>query len=83
MSASRQSLAPKLEVGSRVVTGVAGTKKGEIKFIGDTQFSTGEWIGIALDTPEGKNDGSVAGVRYFECKPNHGLFLKRVRSSFF
>lgn len=68
----------KLEIGSRVCTGVGAVKRGEIKFIGETQFSTGEWIGIALDTAEGKNDGSVAGVKYFDCKFNHGLFLKRV-----
>jgi dynactin 1 len=42
-----------------------------------SQFAGGEWIGVELDTPDGKNDGSVAGVRYFECAPNHGLFIKR------
>jgi hypothetical protein len=29
-----------------------------------------------FDTPQGKNDGSVAGVRYFTCPPNHGSFLR-------
>ena len=24
----------------------------------------------------GKNDGSVNGVRYFTCAPNHGSFLR-------
>ena len=37
---------------------------------------TGEWAGIALDTPVGKNDGAVAGIRYFQCQPNHGVFVK-------
>jgi len=32
------------------------------------------WLGIELDQPVGKNDGSVAGVRYFDCKPSHGVF---------
>ena len=25
---------------------------------------------------DGKNDGSVQGKRYFNCKTNHGLFVK-------
>ena len=31
-------------------------------------------MGVELDQPQGKNDGSVDGTRYFTCKPNHGLF---------
>ncbi|KAG0048949.1 Kinesin protein 1B [Gryganskiella cystojenkinii] len=31
--------------------------------------------GIELDTPTGKNDGSVAGVQYFSCRPNCGIFV--------
>lgn len=34
-------------------------------------------LGVSLHTPtEGKNDGSVNGVRYFDCQPNFGIFLK-------
>lgn len=53
---------------------VAGQKSGIIRFIGRTQFSTGVWLGIELDQPVGKNDGSVSGIRYFDCKPSHGVF---------
>jgi dynactin 1 len=72
-SATSSGAATALTVGARVL--VAG-KKGEIKFVGQTKFADGEWIGVELDTAEGKNDGSVIGVQYFECRPEHGLFVK-------
>lgn len=60
------------QIGDNVM--VAGQKNGVVRFIGRTQFATGMWLGIELDQPVGKNDGSVAGVRYFDCKPSHGVF---------
>ena len=32
-------------------------------------------ISLALDDGEGKNDGSVKGVSYFKCLPEHGVFV--------
>jgi hypothetical protein len=45
--------------------------------MGQTSFADGEWIGIKLDAPNGKNDGSVQAVRYFDAKPLHGIFVRR------
>ena len=50
--------------------------KGTIRFIGKTQFATGTWIGIELHEGEGKNDGSVGGVRYFQCAEGRGVFCR-------
>lgn len=62
------------EVGDRVL--VEGVKPGIVGFIGETQFARGVWAGIILDTADGKNNGSVAGVQYFQCDANHGLFTR-------
>ena len=48
---------------------------GILKYLGRTHFADGEWCGILLENPCGKNDGSVRGVRYFRCKNKHGVFV--------
>ncbi|XP_060812931.1 restin homolog isoform X3 [Bombus pascuorum] len=64
-------------IGDRVWVG--GTKPGSIAYIGETQFAPGDWAGVVLDEPIGKNDGSVAGSRYFQCEPKRGIFSRLTR----
>ena len=45
---------------------VGGTKLGKVAFIGEAKFAPGEWVGVELQEPVGKNDGSVGGVSYFK-----------------
>ncbi|XP_042300091.1 LOW QUALITY PROTEIN: CAP-Gly domain-containing linker protein 4 [Sceloporus undulatus] len=61
-----------LKLGDQVV--IAGQKVGTLRFCGTTEFASGQWAGIELDEPEGKNNGSVAKVQYFKCAPKHGIF---------
>ncbi|XP_060528080.1 restin homolog isoform X2 [Cylas formicarius] len=76
-STSSLSPAPVIDykIGDRVIIKSGqGSKVGTVRFMGLTEFAGGEWVGVELDEPRGKNDGSVNGVRYFECQPNFGLF---------
>ncbi|XP_077197434.1 CAP-Gly domain-containing linker protein 4 isoform X2 [Paroedura picta] len=61
-----------LKLGDRVV--IAGQKVGTLKFCGPTEFASGQWAGVELDEPEGKNNGTVGKVQYFKCAPKHGIF---------
>uniref|UniRef100_A0A4X1TJM4 CAP-Gly domain containing linker protein family member 4 n=1 Tax=Sus scrofa TaxID=9823 RepID=A0A4X1TJM4_PIG len=61
-----------LKLGDRVV--IAGQKVGTLRFCGTTEFANGQWAGIELDEPEGKNNGSVGKVQYFKCAPKYGIF---------
>lgn len=51
-------------------------RQATVRFIGTTHFAAGDWVGIELDDPTGKNDGSVQGERYFDCEPGFGMFIR-------
>ncbi|KAI1712047.1 CAP-Gly domain-containing protein [Ditylenchus destructor] len=54
----------------------ADGREGIVAFVGTTSFAPGDWVGLVLEKPDGKNDGSVTGVRYFECQAKHGVFCR-------
>lgn len=59
------------------------TRRGTVRFVGSIPSLPGlldaPWIGIALDEPFGKNDGTVNAERYFQCEPNRGVFVRPER----
>ncbi|KAJ8735802.1 hypothetical protein PYW07_007422 [Mythimna separata] len=68
-------LQPWMTVGESVQLRLSSST-GVIAYAGPTHFAHGTWIGIELDAPTGKNDGSVGGQRYFECRARHGIFVR-------
>ncbi|KAJ8600255.1 hypothetical protein CTAYLR_002005 [Chrysophaeum taylorii] len=61
-------------VGAKVrVRGATGT----VKFVGPVHYAKGDWVGVALDLPDGKNNGTIKGTTYFSCSPKHGIMVRR------
>ncbi|KAL4218427.1 Kinesin-like protein kif13b [Mactra antiquata] len=54
----------------------ASKMTGVVQFVGNVEFATGPWVGVELDLPEGKNNGSVNGIPYFKCRARHGIFVR-------
>ncbi|XP_052763190.1 kinesin-like protein KIF13B [Mya arenaria] len=63
---------------SVIVTSSKSASKmtGVVQFVGNVEFASGPWVGVELDLPEGKNNGSVNGIPYFKSRPRHGLFVR-------
>ncbi|XP_055300483.1 restin homolog isoform X10 [Sitodiplosis mosellana] len=71
-----------LSVGDRVIVSSGmGSRAGILQYIGETKFAPGNWCGVQLDEPSGKNDGTVDGVQYFNCPPNFGIFVPLAKVS--
>ncbi|XXG97062.1 hypothetical protein Hte_003356 [Hypoxylon texense] len=73
-----------IEVGKRCRVGGDDSRRGEIKYVGEVKEipgSIGAWVGVQLDEPVGKNDGSIGGTRYWgtESALKHGVFVRPER----
>ena len=74
-----------IQVGKRCRVGSDDTRRGEVKYVGDVPEipkGLGAWVGIHLDEPVGKNDGSISGKRYWGDAPmelKHGVFVRPER----
>ena len=67
-------MAAMIKWGDRVHHKEAGA--GTVLFVGTVHFMADVWVGVALDEPHGKNDGTIKDVRYFTCPPDHGLLVR-------
>ena len=41
-----------------------------------SDMGEGYFVGVQLDEPFGKNNGSFNGVKYFECLSKYGMILR-------
>ncbi|KAF7666140.1 hypothetical protein LDENG_00116810 [Lucifuga dentata] len=71
-----------VKVGSLVEV-IGKGQRGMVAYIGTTLFASGKWVGVILDEPKGKNDGTVQGKRYFTCEENHGIFVRQSQIQLF
>ncbi|XP_061725881.1 dynactin subunit 1 [Cydia pomonella] len=71
-------MSEKLTLGQRVKV-VGKDVKGSVAYVGHPTFATGKWIGVILDEPKGKNNGTVRGHAYFTCDENYGVFVRQTQ----
>lgn len=75
----KEVAARNITVGKRCQLGTDSARRGIIAFVGEVEEIPGikgPWVGIVLDEPLGKNDGSMGGKRYFECAEKMGVFVR-------
>ena len=66
--------AKKDDVGKRcTVTGY--DSPGTIRFFGPHQADGKKKVGVELDSPDGKNNGTIKGHQYFSCAKKHGVLV--------
>jgi hypothetical protein len=64
----------KLTLNQRVMV-IGKDVKGSVAYVGHPTFATGKWIGVILDEPKGKNNGTVRGHAYFRVSIIFSTFL--------
>jgi len=76
---SPEQAGPFPALGERVVT---KGRHGVVRYRGAVGFADGTWLGLELDTADGKHNGTVQGRSYFDCDEGHGLFVKSCEGTF-
>ena len=70
-----------INVGDAVFVRNDASLGGVVVWLGSVDYAKGDWVGVELDQPSGKNNGTVKGKTYFSCKDQHGLIVRASETS--
>ena len=76
MAAKSTPQPSQFNIGDTVLVGRTQKQVGLIRYFGPTAFGDGDWVGIELQNPVGRTDGTVNGISYFKCGPKRGIFVQ-------
>ncbi|CAK9186880.1 unnamed protein product [Ilex paraguariensis] len=76
-SETAKSYSVEFRIGQRIHS-VGDTRRiGTVKYIGPVEGYSGTWVGIDWDNEDGKHDGSINGVFYFQAKSSKSASFVR------
>ncbi|KAF5741940.1 TUBULIN-FOLDING COFACTOR E family protein [Tripterygium wilfordii] len=64
----------------RVHSSTDSRRVGTVKYVGPVEGYSGTWVGVDWDNGEGKNDGSINGVRYFQARSERSASFVRTQN---
>ncbi|KAL6297248.1 tubulin-folding cofactor E [Prunus yedoensis var. nudiflora] len=68
---------PDFRIGQRVHSSGDPCRIGTVRYVGPVQGYSGTWVGVDWDNGEGKHDGTINGVRYFQARSERsGSFVR-------
>ncbi|KAJ4960458.1 hypothetical protein NE237_020368 [Protea cynaroides] len=84
VSISEESVACEENIGFKINQRVHfigdSRRTGIVKYVGHVEGYPGMWVGVDWDNGEGKHDGSINGVRYFQAKGEKSASCVRPRN---
>ncbi|CAB4297902.1 unnamed protein product [Prunus armeniaca] len=68
---------PDFRIGQRVHSSGDPRRIGTVRYVGPVQGYSGTWVGVDWDNGEGKHDGTINGVQYFQARSERsGSFVR-------
>lgn len=65
----------RLDYWVKVISPEGRVRGGRVRYVGHLLSQSEQFVGVQLCTPDGHSDGTYNNRRYFQCEPNHGIFV--------